>query len=242
MAKLILGFNGETLREYDLDQEIMTIGRKTDNDIHIDNLAVSGNHARILTILNDSFIEDLGSTNGTFINGRKISKHALRNGETIAIGKHELKYVNESADAGTNDFDKTIIIRPDAAGMPEQEESDSRLEKSIGKIASELAAAGTSGPEESGVACLKLLNGANAGKELKLTRILTTLGNPGVQVAAITRRPTGYFMIVVDAASSPTNPTINGIEVGQRFYVKFIGQYYVCQHHAGAPGIQNTDK
>jgi hypothetical protein len=216
MAKLILGFNGETLREYDLDQEIMTIGRKTDNDIHIDNLAVSGNHARILTILDDSFIEDLGSTNGTFINGKKISKHALQNGETIAIGKHELKYVNESADAGTNDFDRTIIIRPDAAGMPEQEESDSRLEKSIGKIASELAAAGTAGSEKPGVACLKLLNGANAGKELKLTRILTTLGNPGVQVAAITRRPTGYFMIVVDAASSPTNPTINGIEVGQQ--------------------------
>lgn len=216
MAKLILGFNGETLREYDLDQEIMTIGRKTDNDIHIDNLAVSGNHARILTILNDSFIEDLGSTNGTYINGRKINKHALQNGETIAIGKHELKYVNESADAGTNDFDRTIIIRPDAAGMPEQEESNVKLERSIGKIASELAAAGTAGSEEPGVACLKLLNGANAGKELKLTRILTTLGNPGVQVAAITRRPTGYFMIVVDAASSPTNPTINGVEVGQQ--------------------------
>jgi len=216
MAKLILGFNGEILREYELDQEIMTIGRKMDNDIHIDNLAVSGNHARILTILDDSFIEDLGSTNGTFINGKKISKHALKNGETIAIGKHELKYVNESADAGTNDFDRTIIIRPDAAGMPEQEESDSRLEKSIGKIASELAAAGTAGSNGPGVACLKLLNGANAGKELKLTRILTTLGNPGVQVAAITRRPTGYFMIVVDAASSPTNPTINGIEVGQQ--------------------------
>jgi len=216
MAKLILAFNGKTLREYDLDQEIMSIGRKTDNDIHIDNLAVSGNHARILTILNDSFIEDLGSTNGTFINGRKINKHALQDGDTIAIGKHELKYVNESADAGTNDFDKTIIIRPDAAGMPEQEESDSKLEKSIGKIASELAAAGTAGSEHPGVACLKILNGANAGKELKLTKILTTLGNPGVQVAAITRRPSGYFMIVVDAASSPTNPLINGVEIGKQ--------------------------
>jgi len=216
MAKLILAFNGKTLREYDLDQEIMSIGRKTDNDIHIDNLAVSGNHARILTILNDSFIEDLGSTNGTFINGRKINKHALQDGDTIAIGKHELKYVNESADAGTNDFDKTIIIRPDAVGMPEQEESDSKLEKSIGKIASELAAAGTAGSEHPGVACLKILNGANAGKELKLTKILTTLGNPGVQVAAITRRPSGYFMIVVDAASSPTNPLINGVEIGKQ--------------------------
>ena len=216
MAKLILAFNGETLREYDLDQEIVTIGRKTDNDIHIDNLAVSGNHARILTILGDSFIEDLGSTNGTFVNGRKISKHALQNGETIAIGKHELKYVNELADTGTASFDKTIIIRPDAAGMPEQEESDTKLEKSIGKIASELASAGAASTDVPGTACLKLLNGANAGKELKLTKILTTLGNPGVQVAAITRRPAGYFLIAVDAASSPTNPLVNGVEVGKQ--------------------------
>jgi pSer/pThr/pTyr-binding forkhead associated (FHA) protein len=216
MAKLILGYKGETLREYDLDREIMTIGRKADNDIHIDNLAVSGNHARILTILNDSFIEDLDSTNGTFINGKKISKHALQNGESIVIGKHELTYVNESADAGTDDFEKTMIIRPDAAGMPEQEESDTKLEKSIGKIASDLASEGAAASKGPGAACLKLLNGTNAGKELKLTKILTTLGKPGVQVAAITRRPTGYFLIVVDAASSPTNPLVNGVEVGKQ--------------------------
>ena len=80
MAKLVLGFNGQTLHEYSLDQETVTIGRKTDNDIHIDNLAVSGKHAKILTILNDSFIEDLDSTNGTYINGKKVNKHALKNG------------------------------------------------------------------------------------------------------------------------------------------------------------------
>jgi pSer/pThr/pTyr-binding forkhead associated (FHA) protein len=216
MAKLVLGFNGETLREFDLDQEIMTIGRKADNDIHIDNLAVSANHAKVLTILNDSFIEDLGSTNGTFINGEKISKHALQDGETIIIGKHQLKYVNGSADAGTTDFDKTMIIRPDAAGMPVQEESDSKLEKSIGKIASDLASAGADESEGPGSACLKLLSGANTGKELKLTRVLTTLGKPGVQVAAITRRPTGYFLIAVDAASSASYPLVNGVEVGEQ--------------------------
>ena len=103
MAKLVLSFSGETVREYELDQEIMTIGRKTDNDIQIDNLAVSGNHAKILTILNDSFIEDLNSTNGTLINGQKINKHALQNGEIILIGKHELKYINEAADAEVKD-------------------------------------------------------------------------------------------------------------------------------------------
>jgi pSer/pThr/pTyr-binding forkhead associated (FHA) protein len=214
MAKLVLGYNGQTLHEYALDQETVTIGRKTDNDIHIDNLAVSGNHAKILTILNDSFIEDLDSTNGTYINGKKINKHALKNGEIITIGKHELKYVNEPT--FTDTFEKTMIIRPDAAGMPEQDETGTNLEKHIGKIASDLASAGTADAEETGAASLKFLNGANRGKDLNLKKILTTLGKPGVQVAAITRRPTGYYLIAVDAASSPSNPLVNGVEIGKQ--------------------------
>jgi len=214
MAKLVLGFNGQTLHEYSLDQETVTIGRKTDNDIHIDNLAVSGNHAKILTILNDSFIEDLDSTNGTYINGKKVNKHALKNGEIITIGKHELKYINEPT--FTDTFEKTMIIRPDAAGMPEQDQTGTNLEKHIGKIASDLASAGTADPEQTGAAHLKFLSGANKGKDLNLTRILTTLGKPGVQVAAITRRPTGYYLIAVDAASSPSNPLVNDVEIGQQ--------------------------
>jgi len=214
MAKLVLGYNGQTLHEYALDQETVTIGRKTDNDIHIDNLAVSGNHAKILTILNDSFIEDLDSTNGTYINGKKISKHALKNGEIITIGKHELKYVNEPT--FTDTFEKTMIIRPDAAGMPEQDETGTNLEKHIGKIVSDLASAGTADTEETGAASLRFLNGANSGKDLNLKKILTTLGKPGVQVAAITRRPTGYYLIAVDASSSPSNPLVNGVEIGKQ--------------------------
>ncbi len=215
MAKLVLSFNGATVREYELDQETMTIGRKPENDIHIDNLAVSGKHAKILTILNDSFIEDLGSTNGTFINGQKITKHALQPGEVIVIGKHELKYVNNAASAG-GDFEKTMIIRPDAAGMPVQEEADKNLEKSIGKIAADLASAGAAGSDGPGSASLKLLSGANSGKELQITKILTTLGKPGVQVAAITRRPTGYFLIVVDAGPSGNMPLVNNKPVGKQ--------------------------
>ena len=215
MAKLVLSFNGEFVKEYELDKEILTIGRKPDNDIHIDNLAVSGNHAKVLTILNDSFIEDLDSTNGTFIAGNKITKHALQNGESIVIGKHELKYENANAESGESDFEKTMIIRPDAEGMPETEEADKNLEKSIGKIAADLASAGTStsGP---GPAKLKLMSGANTGKELQLTKILTTLGRPGVQVAAITRRPKGYFLIVVDAGKDNKMPLVNDTEIGKQ--------------------------
>ncbi len=215
MAKLVLSFNGDFVKEFELDKEILTIGRKPDNDIHIDNLAVSGNHAKILTILNDSFIEDLGSTNGTFIAGSKITKHALQNGDSIVIGKHELKYENANADDGESEFEKTMIIRPDAKGMPVTEEADKDLEKSIGKIAADLASAGTStsGP---GPAKLKLMSGANTGKELQLTKILTTLGRPGVQVAAITRRPKGYFLIVVDAGKDKKMPLVNDTEIGKQ--------------------------
>lgn len=215
MAKLVLSFNGDIVTEYELDKEVLTIGRKPDNDIHIDNLAVSGNHAKVLTILNDSFIEDLGSTNGTFVGGNKITKHALQNGESIVIGKHELKYVNESATGEEGEFEKTMIIRPDAEGMPETEEADKGIEKSIGKIAADLASAGstTTGP---GAAKLQLISGANAGKELQLTKILTTLGRPGVQVAAITRRPAGYFLIIVDAGKEGKMPLVNDTPIDKQ--------------------------
>jgi pSer/pThr/pTyr-binding forkhead associated (FHA) protein len=109
MSTLILSFNGNVFTDYELDKEVITIGRKPDNDIHIDNPAVSGKHAKIITILNDSFIEDLGSTNGTYINGNNITKHALQNGETILTGRYEIKYVNANAENGENDFEKTMI-------------------------------------------------------------------------------------------------------------------------------------
>ncbi len=215
MAKLVLSFNGSVIKDYELDKEVITIGRKPDNDIHIDNLAVSGKHAKVLTILNDSFIEDLNSTNGTFVAGNKISKHALQNGETITIGKHELKYVNANAETGESDFEKTMIIRPDAEGMPETEEADKNIEQSIGKIAADLASADTasSGP---GPAKLRLMSGTNSGKELPLTKILTTLGRPGVSVAAITRRPGGYFLIVVDAGKDNNMPLVNGTAINKQ--------------------------
>ena len=215
MAKLVLSFNGNVVKDYELDKEILTVGRKPENDIHIDNLAVSGHHAKILTILNDSFIEDLGSTNGTFVNGNKVVKHALQNGESIVIGKYELKYGNVNTNGEENDFEKTMIIRPDAEGITETAETDKNIENSIGKIAADLASAGTTsnGP---GPAKLQLTSGTNAGKELKLTKILTTLGRPGVQVAAITRRPDGYFLIVVDAGKDNKMPIVNDTKIGKQ--------------------------
>lgn len=115
MAKMVLSMHGAIQGEFRLEKELHSIGRKPDNDIQIDNLAVSGKHALIITILDDSFLEDLGSTNGTYVNGKLVKKHALRNGDVIGLGKHELKYVNDHATADDEEFEKTMTIRPGSA-------------------------------------------------------------------------------------------------------------------------------
>src|SRR5262245_53333308 len=119
MAKLILSMDGLVLKEIPLAKERTTIGRKPHNDIQIDNLAVSGEHAVIVTILNDSFLEDLGSTNGTVVNGNAIKKHFLQNNDIIELGKYKLKFVGEAAPAAAAaggaekaDFEKTMVLRP----------------------------------------------------------------------------------------------------------------------------------
>ena len=115
MAKLILSMDGLILKEYTLAKERTTIGRKPQNDIQIDNLAVSGEHAVVVSILNDSFLEDLGSTNGTLVNGQQIKKHFLQNNDVIELGKYKLKYVHEPAgQVKAADFEKTMVLRPGA--------------------------------------------------------------------------------------------------------------------------------
>jgi len=210
-AKLILSLNGSVLREYPLSKERTTIGRRPDNDIHIDNLAVSGQHALIITILNDSFLEDSGSTNGTYVNGKLIKKHALQNGDVIGVGKHELKYVNENASSADSDFEKTMIIRP---GMADQ--SDTAIQQTTAKAKEAAAAtpghaeAASSSEEELPLGKVRVLNGPATGKELQIKKALTTLGRPGVQVAVITRRPQGYFITHVEGK----HPVVNGESIG----------------------------
>ena len=119
MAKLIYSMEGTFIDEFPLDKNRLTIGRRPNNDIHIDNLAVSGEHAVIITIGNDSFLEDIGSTNGTLVNGKIIKKHVLQHHDVVEFGKFQLKYVNDAAalqaaEGGMDDFEKTMIIRPTA--------------------------------------------------------------------------------------------------------------------------------
>ena len=215
MATIQIIFNGDVIQEHELTKETMTIGRKSDNDIQLDNLAVSGHHAKILTIRNDSFIEDKNSTNGTYLNGSLINKKPLTHNDVIKIGKHEIKYIN--ADAQLDDaFGKTMIINPDSDGMQETEGS-AAIDQSVNRIAAEIASS-DKGSISQKRAKFRLTSGANTGKELSLTKVLTTLGKPGVQVAAITRRPTGYFLIYIDGGDSTGRPKVNNKEIGSSAY------------------------
>jgi len=196
MAKLVLSLDGDVINEYQLDKDVITIGRKPDNDIHIDNLSVSGYHAKVLTIFNDSFIEDLESTNGTLISNRKITKQALVNNNSIVIGNHQLKYINANTKE-KNDFVETMVIQPGNTTPSNKKDTITAISPTA-----------VSAPAK-----LRLMSGENKGKELPLTKVLTTVGSPNVQVAAITHRPTGYFLIVVDAGKYHKMPMVNGIEI-----------------------------
>jgi len=234
MAKLIMSLDNAVIREVSLDKERVTIGRKAHNDIQIDNLAVSGEHALIVTILKDSFLEDLGSTNGTLVNGNPVKKHILQNNDVIEIGKYKLKYVTEAPTGQTSvaDFEKTMVLRapvgkPAAVAGPL---GDTQINQSssapkpppaapapapLGPSATQSQPAMQSAPvpppaapkAPEKLASIQILTGGAAGKELELTKNLTTLGKPGVQVAVITRRPHGYFITHVEGANFPV---ING--------------------------------
>ncbi len=204
MAKLILSMDGLVLKEIPLSKERLTIGRKPHNDIQIDNLAISGEHAVVVTILNDSFLEDLNSTNGTLVNGQAIKKHFLRNNDVIELGKYKLKYMSDlQTGTAASDFEKTTVLRPGAAKLPPE------MQLSPKETPSRPAVTPPPAPPPAGPApaAIQLLNGANAGKELELTKTLTTLGKPGLQVAVIARRPHGYFITHVEGQSFPV---VNG--------------------------------
>jgi len=208
--------NGAVQGEYELDQERFTIGRKPENEIPIDNLAVSGKHALIITILDDSFLEDLGSTNGTYVNGKLVKKHALKDGDVIAIGKHELKYINENASDDEDEFEKTMIIKPGSASAAV---AAAQAAQQAGAVAEAPAPAAASGSGGMPLGRLTVLNGPIAGKELELTKALITLGKPGTQVAVISRRPQGYFLTHIESdGDGKRYPVVNGEAIGPKAY------------------------
>ena len=262
MARLILSLDNQVLAEYNMTKERYTIGRLPDNDVRIDNPAVSGHHSLIINILNDSFLEDLNSTNGTYVNGKLIKKHALQHGDVITIGHHQLRFSDQQApETEQDEFEKTMVIpsgqhsaeqlakaeqaadaaaaaaassapvdaTADAAASvrldPEEAapltgvEPAPRYVETVAPIGQAHTATATgidpaSAPNALQLAKLQVLSGAFAGRELELTKALTTLGRPGVQVAAITRRAEGYYIVHVESGEEGDFPLVNGQPIG----------------------------
>ena len=217
MARLVLHLDGQVLAEYNMSKERYTIGRLPDNDIRIDNPAVSGHHALVINILNDSFLEDLNSTNGTYVNGKIIKKHALQHADVITVGHHALRFVDGDTDEPEDEFEKTMVISPrDAATL--MAGAPKAAAAMQGAAAQQAPANGVASPSfPNGVlprAKLQVLSGQFAGRELELVKTLTTLGRPGVQVAAITRRSDGFYIVHVESGKEGDFPLVNGIAIG----------------------------
>jgi hypothetical protein len=198
MSKLVVSLDGVVIKEVQITKDKTTLGRRPYNDIVIDNLAVSGEHAVLQMVGHDVFIEDLNSTNGTYINGKAIKKQLLATNDTVEIGKYKIKYLGEE---GT-EYEKTMILRPGAqAGAPAGMGHSGFGAQGPGAAP---AAAASGAPPAS----IRVLNGAASGREVLLTKVVTTVGKPGVQVASITKRPGGYVFAHVEGAA---RPSVNGM-------------------------------
>ncbi len=265
MARLILSLDNQVLAEYNMTKERYTIGRLPDNDVRIDNPAVSGHHSLIINILNDSFLEDLNSTNGTYVNGKLIKKHALQHGDVITIGHHQLRFSDQQEQQPEQDeFEKTMVIPAGRHNAEQLAAAEKAADAAVAATDEEHAATASDVPDEDVAASVKLdpeeaaaidekpeapslgetvaeekphtstqagfdptsapialplaklqvLSGAFAGRELELTKALTTLGRPGVQVAAITRRAEGYYIVHVESGREGDYPLVNGQPIG----------------------------
>jgi pSer/pThr/pTyr-binding forkhead associated (FHA) protein len=196
MPKMIVSIDGVVIKEVQLTKDRTTLGRRPYNDIVIDNLAVSGEHAILQMTGTEVYLEDLNSTNGTYVNGKAVKKQLLQNSDTVEIGKYKIKYINEVAGPT---FEKTMILKAGAVMPPLPARTDA-------------AAAPAQSADLSGVnATIKVLSGAAAGREVPLVKVVTTIGKPGVAVAAITKRPHGFVVAHVEGGNKPT---LNGSAIG----------------------------
>jgi ribosome-associated protein YbcJ (S4-like RNA binding protein) len=188
MARIILIHDGAVLKEFPLDKERTTIGRKPHNDIQLDDPTVSGQHAVVL-MLQNAYVEDLNSTNGVILNGKKVSRRQLNHGDVIRIGRHEMKFV----DGNVEEFEHTVVIQPE-------------------RVKSAKPASGSPPPLKYQVS---ILTGPKKGQAIELIKPYTTLGSPGVQVAVVARRGKDYFLMPMSGTGDRTNPPrLNGEPIG----------------------------
>ena len=201
MPKMIVSIDGVVIKEVQLTKDRTTLGRRPYNDIVIDNLAVSGEHAVLQMTGNEVYLEDLNSTNGSYVNGKAVKKQLLHNSDTVEIGKYKIKYINEVAGPS---FEKTMILKAGALVPPPGQTAPAGQPHAAAPSAHAASLPQTK-------ATIKVLSGAAAGREVPLLKVVTTIGKPGVAVAAITHRPHGFVVAHVEGTNKPT---LNGAPIG----------------------------
>lgn len=226
MSKLIVfDQNGQILKQRQLDRERIKIGRRADSDIQLDHLSVSGEHALITNIRNDSFLQDLGSTNGVRVNGRLVKNHHLQDGDEINIAVFNLKFQFEPWVMPESSWATTIVKT--AKHTPNQAATNSGdtlfeighddgfgLTREL--FSQRMAPSSQAGEDvatvvDSGTGVLRLMGGHGAGKQLELDKPVLTLGKPGIQTAVIGKKSVGYFLTYVEGGNYPL---VNGVEIG----------------------------
>lgn len=175
MPSLVISIDGTIIKEVALTKERTTVGRRPYNDIVIDNLAVSGEHALLHRTDASICVEDLRSTNGTYVNRQRITRQDLLPGDQLDIGKYQMRLVLSDADNAES-----------PAPMPAPAPVPAPLSASL------------------------LLE--DGGRQVPLVKTVTTLGKPGVAVAAITHKPTGFTLARIEGEDGSL--LLNGQGVG----------------------------
>lgn len=191
MPKITIHLGSDIINEVELTQERTTLGRRPYSDVVMENLAVSGRHACLIRQDQQVTIEDLDSTNGTYVNGRLIKKQILQDGDVIKISKFKIKFSSESGD--------------------DEDSEENQDDLTVNASLTQMPLANTDQPANL-LGRIKVVTGPAAGRELPLTKLVTTFGTPGVAVAAITRREQNYFVHQIEGTDAPL---LNGSPVGQ---------------------------
>jgi len=192
--KIIIIKEDKPVQQVTMEQTRLTIGRRAECDIPIKDPAVSGNHAEIEFVGNGYILRDLGSTNGVHVKGRQVKEYAVKDEDLITIGEHQLRIQM---------IDKTPPSKQ-APVRPVVED----LGRDVTEIRSQPVSSQTDG-------YLKIVVGGDPGEVVKLEDSLTTIGVPGIQVAAVSKRPQGHFIIHVDGGKDRNKtPVVNGESIG----------------------------
>jgi pSer/pThr/pTyr-binding forkhead associated (FHA) protein len=208
MPKMIVSIDGVVIKEVQLTKDRTTLGRRPYNDIVIDNLAVSGEHAVLQLTGNEVYLEDLNSTNGTYVNGKAVKKQLLQNNDTVEIGKYKIKFINEAPGAT---FEKTMIMKAGMVPPMPKPAAPAPATMATSTIPAVGQTIGVPDTPPTAAASIKVLSGAAAGREVPLVKVVTTIGKPGVAVAAITKRSHGFVVAHVEGSNKPT---LNGSAIG----------------------------